>query len=130
MYKTMNSIRRSLVVAVVAVLMTASVEAQTEKTFVVEPSHYTWLEWNFDEVTRVAARFRARGGSGNDIEVFILDEDGFENWRNGHRAPTYYNSGRVTVGRFDVRLGRGRYFLVTSNTFSAFSNKVVNFMFN
>jgi hypothetical protein len=126
----MNSIKRSLLVVVVAVLMTASVEAQTEKTYVVEPGHYTWLEWNFNEVTRVAARFRARGGSGNDIEVFIFDEDGFENWRNGHRAPTYYNSGRVTVGRFDVRLRPGKYFLVMNNKFSAVSNKVVNFTFN
>jgi len=125
----MNSIRQLLLVAVVAMLMTVSVGAQTEKTYVVEPGHYTWLEWNFDEVTRVAAKFRARGGSGNDIEVFILDEDGFENWRNGHRAPTFYISGRVTVGRFDVRLRPGKYFLVMSNTFSAVSNKVVNFTF-
>jgi hypothetical protein len=125
----MNSIKRLSLVALVAVLLTISAEAQTEKTYVVEPGAYSWLEWNFDEVTRVAAKFRARGGSGNDIEVFILDEDGFENWRNGHRAPTYYNSGRVTVGRFDVRLRPGKYFLVMSNTFSAVSNKVVNFTF-
>lgn len=125
----MNSLKRLSLVALVAVLMTISAEAQTEKAYVVEPGRYSWLEWNFDEVTRVAAKFRARGGSGNDIEVFIVDEDGFENWRNGHQVPTYYNSGRVTVGRFDVRLRPGKYFLVMSNTFSTFSNKVVNFTF-
>jgi hypothetical protein len=125
----MNSIKRLSLVALVAVLMTVSVQAQTERTLVVDPGGYNWLEWNFDEVTRVAARFRARGGRGNDIEVFILDEDGFENWRNGHRAPTYYNSGRATVGRFNVRLGPGKYYLVMSNKFSSVSNKVVNLTF-
>jgi hypothetical protein len=106
-------------------LSTLSISAETENTYVVEPSGYNWLEWNFNETTRVAARFRARGGSRNDIEIYILDEDGFENWRNRHRVQTYYNSGRVTVGRFDVRLARGKYFLVMNNRFSVVSNKVV-----
>jgi len=110
-------------------LSTVPVSADTEKTYVVEPSAYNWLEWNFNETTRVSAKFRARGGSGNDIEVFILDEEGFENWRNGHRAQTYYNSGRVTVGHFNVRLAAGKYFLVMNNKFSLVSNKVVTITF-
>jgi hypothetical protein len=63
----MNSIKRLSLVALVAVLMTVSVQAQTERTFVVDPGGYNWLEWNFEEVARVAARFRARGGSGNEV---------------------------------------------------------------
>jgi hypothetical protein len=125
----MNSIKRLGIASVFAMLLTISVEAQTEKTYVVDAGGATWLEWNFDKETRVAAKFRARGGSGNDIEVYILDEDGFENWRNGHRVGTYYNSGRLTVGRFDVTLRPGKYFLVMNNKFSAVSNKVVNFTF-
>ena len=73
----------------------------------------------------VAGRFRAQGGSGNDIEVFILDSDGLENFRNGHRVPTYYNSGRVTVGTINVTLSEGDYHLVFNNKFSALSNKAV-----
>jgi hypothetical protein len=125
----MISIKRLCIVSVFTLLLTISVEAQTEKSYVVDAGGYSWLEWNFDELTRVAAKFRARGGSGNDIEVFILDEDGFENWRNGHRVGTYYNSGRITVGRFDLNLRPGKYFLVMNNKFSAVSNKVVNLTF-
>jgi hypothetical protein len=125
----MSSIKRLCVVSVFALLLAISVDAQTEKSYVVDAGSYSWLEWNFDKQTRVTAKFRARGGSGNDIEVFILDEDGFENWRNGHRVATYYNSSRITVGRFDLNLRPGKYFLVMSNKFSAVSNKVVNFTF-
>ena len=60
------------------------------------------------------------------MEVYILDEDGFENYRNGHRTQTYYNSGRVTVGTINVTLGSGRYYLVFNNSFSTVSNKAVN----
>jgi hypothetical protein len=44
----------------------------------------------------VTGRFTATGGTGNDIIVYILDEDGFVNFKNGHATPTYYNSGQVT----------------------------------
>ena len=64
---------------------------------------------------QVTGRFRAEGGGGNDIQVFILDDDGLENFSNGHRTPTYYNSGRVTVARVNVRLAPGRYHLVFDN---------------
>ena len=123
--------KRKLLLALALVLSLSAVpiSAETEKTYVVEPGAYNYLEWNFNETTRVAAKFRARGGSGNDIEIYILDEEGFENWRNGHRVQTYYNSGRVTVGHFDVRLARGKYFLVMNNKFSVVSNKVVTMRF-
>jgi len=74
---------------------------------------------------RVTGRFRATGGRGNDVEVYILDEDGYENWRNGHAVKTYYNSGRITVANIDVTLGKGKYILVFSNMFSAITPKAV-----
>ncbi|MDQ1593234.1 MAG: hypothetical protein QOG71_3861 [Pyrinomonadaceae bacterium] len=73
----------------------------------------------------VQGRFRAEGGSGNDIKVLILDSDGFENWRNGHQTSTYYNSGKRTVGNITAQLGPGDYVLVYDNTFSAMSNKAI-----
>jgi hypothetical protein len=48
--------------------------------------------WNFrvgSDGANVVGRFRAEGGSGNDIKCLILDADSFENWRNGHRVRTY-----------------------------------------
>lgn len=74
---------------------------------------------------RVFGSFRATGGSGNDIKLLILDEDGFENWKNGHTVNTYYNSGRITVGRINVKLAPGKYVLVWSNTYSIFTPKAV-----
>jgi hypothetical protein len=118
-----------LALALAVLLCTIPVSADTEKTYVVAPSEYNWVEWDFHHTTRVAAKFRARGGSGNDIEVYIFDEEGFENWSNGHATKTYFNSGRVTVGHFDVRLATGKYFLVMSNKFSIVSNKVVTMTF-
>ena len=123
-------VKRLLLIMVVVALTTISLEAQTEKTYVIDAGAYSWLTFNFDKVTALSGKFRARGGSGNDIEVYILDEDGFENWRNGHRASTYYNSGRVTVGRFNVKLSEGIYYLVMNNNFSVVSNKAVTFTFN
>ena len=74
---------------------------------------------------KVAGRFRAEGGSGNDIKCLILDADSFENWRNGHRVKTYYNSEKITVANINVNLPPGDYVLVFDNTFSALSNKAV-----
>jgi|ERR1044072_7830966 hypothetical protein len=73
----------------------------------------------------VRGRFRAEGGGGNDIECYILDSDGLENWLNGHQVNTYYNSGRVTVANINVNLGEGDYAIVFNNKFSAISNKAV-----
>jgi hypothetical protein len=73
----------------------------------------------------VVGRFRAEGGSGNDIKCLILDGDSFENWRNGHQVRTYYNSDKITVASINVRLGEGEYVLVFDNTFSALSPKAV-----
>lgn len=77
--------------------------------------------------SRISGSFRARGGSGNDIVVLILDADAYENWINGHGSSSgcYYNSGKVTVGRFDVNVPPGFYRIVYSNGFSSVSNKVV-----
>lgn len=71
--------------------------------------------------------FSASGGSGNDIEVYVLSQDEFVNWQNGHPVNTYYNSGRVTVGNISTRLpsGMGTYYLVFNNKFSLLSQKMV-----
>jgi hypothetical protein len=84
--------------------------------------------WTFrvgSEGANVVGRFRAEGGSGNDIRCLILDGDSFENWRNGHKVRTYYNSDKITVANINVRLGEGEYVLVFDNTFSAISPKAV-----
>lgn len=84
--------------------------------------------WNFrvgNSGANVVGRFRAEGGSGNDIKCLILDADSFENWRNGHGVRTYYNSEKITVANININLPQGEYVLVFDNTFSGLSNKAV-----
>jgi len=74
----------------------------------------------------VEGRFSATGGSGNDVEVFLLDEDGYVNFQNNHRVGTYFNSGRATQGGISVSLPKhGTYYLVFNNRFSVMSPKAV-----
>jgi len=72
-------------------------------------------------------RFRAAGGIGNDIEVFLLSQDDYTNWQNGHAARALYNSGKVTVGEVGAVLPNvaGTYYLVFNNKFSLLTPKAV-----
>ena len=84
--------------------------------------------WTFgvgNDGANVIGRFRAEGGSGNDIKCLILDADSFENWRNGHRVRTYYNSEKITVANINVNLPQGEYVLVFDNTYSVLTNKAI-----
>ena len=84
--------------------------------------------WTFrvgNDGANVVGRFRAEGGNGNDIKCLILDADGFENWRNGHKVRTYYNSEKITVANVNINLPEGEYVLVFDNTYSVFTNKAV-----
>jgi heme/copper-type cytochrome/quinol oxidase subunit 2 len=90
---------------------------------------YTWYKFTVPEnVTSVAinGHFTATGGTGNDIECFLLDEDGFANFKNGHTARTYYNSGKVTQAKIEIRnLPTGTYYIMLDNRFSLFTPKAV-----
>jgi hypothetical protein len=78
---------------------------------------------------RLTGSFMASGGKGNDIVVLVVDEKTFHDWSNlyGVSAERFlYNSGRVTMGSFDVSLpAAGDYFLVCSNVFSTSADKHV-----
>jgi len=71
--------------------------------------------------------FSATGGSGNDIETYLLTEDDLVNWQNGHTVHTLYNSGRVTQETVNLALpsDAGRYCLVFNNKFSLLTPKAV-----
>lgn len=93
----------------------------------VDASHFKYVSFDVgNHGARVFGRFKAEGGSGSDIICLILSEEGFENYKHGHRAECFYNSEKVTVGKIDVELAEGTYYLVLSNGFSVFSNKVVD----
>jgi hypothetical protein len=109
-------------------LLSISANAQQEKSasFTIGAGSYLAAPINVNEgVFHYKCRFRAQGGSRNDIQVMIMDADNFENWKNGNSADTYYNSGRKTVGSFDVTLGKGTYFSVFNNNYSLITPKAV-----
>ncbi|HYB60255.1 MAG TPA: zinc-ribbon domain-containing protein [Methylomirabilota bacterium] len=74
----------------------------------------------------VDGHFAAAGGMGNDIIVYVLNEDEFTNFQNHRLTPAYYNSGKLTQNSINATLpGGGTYYLVFDNTFSLLSTKAV-----
>jgi hypothetical protein len=91
--------------------------------------HFTVLPRS--QYVQIEGSFEASGGSGNDVEVYVLDDDGFVNWQNGHSTTTFYNSGKVTRGTLNVVLPATSsqpvtYHVIFNNKFSLVSNKVVS----
>jgi zinc-ribbon domain/emp24/gp25L/p24 family/GOLD len=90
-----------------------------------------WVSFKVDTTrmtnVRVVGRFSVSGGSGNDIEAVLTDEDDFENWKNGHAARALYSTGKTTVGAIDVSIPTtGTYYLGFSNRFSTFAPKSID----
>jgi len=75
----------------------------------------------------VNGRFTATGGSGNDIIVYVMDEDAFVNLKNGHASQTFYNSGKITQATINAVLPNApaTYYLVLDNRFSLLTPKAV-----
>lgn len=80
------------------------------------------VEWGLGVVR---GWFRASGGMGNDIRMFITDAYGLENFHNGHAFNVWFDSGKATVGFVNARLSPGEYYLVAANDFSLITPKAV-----
>ena len=106
-----------------------------DDTIVIEPNQYLYYKFSIPESVNIAelkGQFSTVGGSGNDIEVYIMSSDDFINWKNGHESRVYYQSGKKTIdSSINFNLPSGTYYLIYSNTFSLISNKAVktNFFF-
>jgi hypothetical protein len=75
---------------------------------------------------RITGTFNASGGSGNDIQAVIADEENYTNWINGHQAQAFWTTqGKQTTGSIAATLRPGMYYLAFSNKFSAFTAKQV-----
>jgi hypothetical protein len=114
-------------ISLLAILASASDENRpiVSDKISVEAGHYVY--WSFQvpqgQYDLVQGRFPVIAG--RDVEAYIFDRDGFENFSNGTKAKTWYNSGRVTVDSPNVALKPGQYYLVFSNKFSLVTNKLV-----
>ncbi len=79
---------------------------------------------------KIEGHFRATGGPNNSIEVWVLDDDAFVNWRNHHHVTALYNSHRVTQGTVAVPLPHpGKYHVVFNNDFSVLTPKAIEAQF-
>ena len=75
---------------------------------------------------RLSGQITAAGGSGNDIQIVLANEEEFANWINGHEARLYYSTGKKTADHFNLRLAPGVYILAFNNKFSLLNDKVVS----
>ena len=78
------------------------------------------------EMIGPTGNFNASGGSGNDIQAVMADEENYTNWINGHQAQAFWTTqGKQTTGNIEATLKPGMYYLAFSNKFSAFTEKQV-----
>jgi hypothetical protein len=74
----------------------------------------------------LTGRVRGLAGGGRDVEVFLLDDQGFSEWYNGIPPRPLYYSGRSASTSLRVRIpGEGEYHLLISNRYSLLTDKVV-----
>ncbi|MDP3106216.1 MAG: hypothetical protein Q8M95_16615, partial [Candidatus Methanoperedens sp.] len=66
--------------------------------------NYIYYQFSVPSQASISGDFTAFGGSGNDINVLILDETAYINWINGHSVSAYYNSGKMTTGSISASL--------------------------
>lgn len=77
----------------------------TNTAFTVDAGQFRYYKFSAPEGAtdvRLQGRFAAKGGSGKDIEVYVMTEDAYVNWQNGHSGNTFYNSGRLTQDSLNV----------------------------
>ena len=98
-------------------------ESTSGKAFTVPARAASWavITVPFGGNRHLQGTFTARGGSGNDIEVLIGDE----NVANGHQGMVWYDSGKVTTGKIDLVLAPGTYYLIFNNRFSFLTPKTL-----
>lgn len=71
-------------------------------------------------------RVSGLAGGGRDVEVYLLDERGYDQWHSGIRPEALFESGRTASASLHVALPNpGRYALLLSNRYSIFTDKTV-----
>ena len=76
-------------------------------------------------VTSLRGGFIASATLGDNIIVYIFDEQQYRLYEQGQAETAYYVSGKVKSGVFDVTINPGKYYIVLDNSYSAFSTKSV-----
>jgi len=75
---------------------------------------------------RLRGRVQTIEGGSRDIDVLVLEGENYERFRQSHRYTKIFAARRTSEISLDVPLpGPGRYHLLISNKFSAFTGKLV-----
>lgn len=94
----------------------------TPDPLIIEPGHYSYIEFKGGKLSGTFKITNPR----KDVVCLVFDEEGFINWQNNHEAQVYYESGKVAVGSFSLKLPYGlKCYLVFSNTHSVLASSTV-----
>lgn len=96
-----------------------------DSIYKVKPGSYRYSVFTLECTSNIQAGFVASATLGDNIIVFILDEDNFKKYEKGQTVSTYYDSGKTESDMFKISLNPGTYYIVMSNTYSNFSTKTV-----
>jgi len=96
-----------------------------DKTYRVGPGSYTFVGFEKDCSFNLQGGFIANAILGDDIYVYVVDEDNFQNYDDGQKFSSSYDSGKVEYDIFDLNLAPGKYYIIISNQYSLFSTKTV-----
>ena len=103
-----------------------------QRTITLSPGAYKVLTMQMPPNTRnvrLVGKFIAQGGSGNDVYVYVTNEDGLINFKNSNSFRQWYASGHVTTDTLNVLLPPEKAYLIISNRGSIFAHKVVEIDF-
>ncbi len=101
-----------------------SVQSLVSGAFTISAGYSKSFRFVVPNRANVSRRFRVSEAR-YDIEVLILDQDGYDNFTSGHSTSTFFNSGRRTVGTINTNLGAGVYYVVFNNGYSFLTPKAV-----
>jgi hypothetical protein len=97
-----------------------------DSVYKVGPGTYEYISFYSPCSSTVTGQFSAEAALGDNIIVYLLDQNNFNTFKSGQSAQAYYNSGKVSSGNLNVGISPGTYYIVLSNTYSSFSTKTVN----
>jgi hypothetical protein len=89
---------------------------------------YAWYPFELADsrACRLRGHIQVTDGGSHDIEMFVTDQDGFQNFQNGNELYTYLHERRTSAVTLDLPVqGFKKYYLIVSNKFSLFTGKTV-----
>lgn len=96
-----------------------------DSMYEVGPGSYTYVAFTIPCDARVQGGFIASDILGDDIIVMIFDDYNFNKFENNQSVLSFFDSGKVKSGEFDLLLESGDYYIVMSNQYSLLSTKTV-----